>query len=81
VIDALASSRLPACASAGAARHARLRRCRRLSRLTPPSPSTASPQSYLTEADFNTVFGMPFDEFDKLPSWKQKAMRQKANLY
>ena len=46
-----------------------------------PPPSLPTLQSYLSEDDFKIVFSMSFDDFDKLPAWKQKTLREKVKLF
>jgi len=36
---------------------------------------------YLSDADFLTIFGMSLGEFDRLPGWKQKNLKQKTKLF
>ncbi|GLC37864.1 hypothetical protein PLESTB_001484200 [Pleodorina starrii] len=38
-------------------------------------------EDYLSDTDFQTVFGMDRDAFKKLPSWKQAQAKKKANLF
>jgi hypothetical protein len=35
----------------------------------------------LSAAEFEQVFGMSKDAFDKLPAWKQIALKRKSNLF
>jgi hypothetical protein len=35
----------------------------------------------LSAAEFEQVFGMNKDAFDKLPAWKQIALKRKTNLF
>lgn len=45
-----------------------------------PSPIDVS-QAYLSDEDFQTVFGMTKVEFYKLPKWKQDMQKRKADLF
>eukprot|EP00927_Polykrikos_kofoidii_P034366 TRINITY_DN2916_c0_g2_i1.p1 TRINITY_DN2916_c0_g2~~TRINITY_DN2916_c0_g2_i1.p1 ORF type:complete len:444 (-),score=66.08 TRINITY_DN2916_c0_g2_i1:202-1533(-) len=37
--------------------------------------------AYLTDEDFQRVFGMSLDEFNKLPKWKQTALKRATKLF
>ncbi|ETL43532.1 hypothetical protein F441_06171 [Phytophthora nicotianae CJ01A1] len=41
----------------------------------------ARKESYLTDAEFQTVMEMSKDEFEKLPKWKQQAKKKEVNLF
>ena len=38
-------------------------------------------QAYLSEEEFNTVFGMTKEAFYKLPRWKQDMLKKKYELF
>ena len=38
-------------------------------------------EKYLSESNFEAIFGMNLAEFKRLPAWKQKAQKQKAGLF
>lgn len=38
-------------------------------------------QTYLTEEDFQDVFGISVHEYKALPKWKQDNLKKKVNLY
>lgn len=39
------------------------------------------PEILLSDADFQTAFGMDRDAFEKQPGWKQKGARQKMGFF
>ncbi|KAF0698850.1 hypothetical protein As57867_010487, partial [Aphanomyces stellatus] len=38
-------------------------------------------ESYLSDADFKTVFGQTRAEFDAMPKWKQQAKKKEVRLF
>lgn len=38
-------------------------------------------QAYLSDEDFQTIFGMTKDAFYQLPKWKQDMQKKKADLF
>jgi hypothetical protein len=38
-------------------------------------------QTYLSDSEFHTVFGITKEEFYQQPRWKQEAQKRKADLF
>jgi len=38
-------------------------------------------QAYLSDSEFQTVFGMTKDAFYQQPNWKQELQKRKADLF
>jgi hypothetical protein len=38
-------------------------------------------QTYLSDSEFQTVFGMAKEEFYEQPRWKQELQKKKADLF
>jgi len=51
------------------------------SKSVPEGVDPTKKEQYLSEAEFKTVFGISKTEYNALPAWKAKPLKQKANLY
>ncbi|XP_064475215.1 advillin-like [Ornithodoros turicata] len=47
----------------------------------PPYVDPANKEVYLADADFERLFKMPYESFDKLPGWKKLEMKKKVGLF
>ena len=47
----------------------------------PAGVDASQRQNYLSDAEFQSVFGMDKAAFEKLPGWKKTAAKKKADLF
>jgi len=47
----------------------------------PPQVDSTQREKYLSVQDFQTIFAMDRDSFDKLPKWKRVSLKKKAGLF
>jgi len=53
----------------------------KVSKGKPPEVDPASRERYLSDADFQSIFGMSLPEFQKLPKWKQQNAKKAKDLF
>jgi len=53
----------------------------RVSSAKPPDVDPAKREQYLSASDFESIFGMSFAEFQKLPKWKQQNAKKAKELF
>ena len=54
---------------------------RLLCSVCPPLQDPARREQHLARAEFEALFGMTVDAFNKLPAWKQTTLRKKHDLF
>uniref|UniRef100_A0A6B2LE05 HP domain-containing protein n=1 Tax=Arcella intermedia TaxID=1963864 RepID=A0A6B2LE05_9EUKA len=47
----------------------------------PPGLDTSQLEKYLSEQEFNDVFGVTREEFSEVPKWRQQQIKKEKNLY
>ena len=55
--------------------------CKGCKRECPTGIDMARKESYLSEREFETVFGLTRDAFEKLAEWKRKDAKKKVGLF